>query len=72
MRERLSRFPVSVKSSTHDASLAGKEWVGFDEGMAAYERKDYATALGEWLSLAELYWSSQEMLSGVDNYLSQR
>ena len=25
----------------------------FDEGLAAYERKDYATALREWRPLAE-------------------
>ena len=32
---------------------ATSAWAGFDEGMAAYERGDYATALEEWLPLAE-------------------
>ena len=33
--------------------LVGPAWAGFDEGMAAYDRGDYATALKEWLPLAE-------------------
>lgn len=28
-------------------------WAGFDEGMAAYEKGDYETALSEWRPLAE-------------------
>ncbi len=28
--------------------LATPAWAGFDEGMAAYNRGDYATALREW------------------------
>ncbi len=31
---------------------ATSAWAGFDEGMAVYERGDYATALEEWLPLA--------------------
>jgi len=34
--------------------LAVPAWAGFDEGMAAYERGDYETALREWRPLAEL------------------
>ncbi len=33
--------------------LATPTWAGFDEGMAAYERRDYATALREFRPLAE-------------------
>ena len=35
------------------AALATPSWAGFDEGMAAYERGDYATALREFRALAE-------------------
>ncbi len=34
-------------------TLAAPAWPGFDEGMAAYKRGDYATALREWRPLAE-------------------
>ncbi len=33
--------------------LTAPAWAGFDEGMAAYKRGDYATALREWRPLAE-------------------
>ncbi len=33
--------------------LTAPAWAGFDEGMAAYQRGDYATALREWRSLAK-------------------
>ncbi len=33
--------------------LAAPAWAGFNEGVAAYERGDYATALREWHALAE-------------------
>ncbi len=33
--------------------LTAPAWAGFDEGMAAYQRGDYATALREWRPLAE-------------------
>ena len=33
--------------------LTAPAWAGFDEGMAAHERGDYATALREWSPLAE-------------------
>ncbi len=33
--------------------LATSAWAGFDEGWAAYNRGDYATALSEWRPLAE-------------------
>ncbi len=35
------------------AILSVPAWAGFDEGMSAYERGDYATALREWRPLAE-------------------
>ncbi len=34
-------------------TLAGPAWSGFDEGMAAYRRGDYAAALSEFRPLAE-------------------
>ncbi len=33
--------------------LTAPAWAGFDEGFAAYERGDYATALREWRPLAK-------------------
>ena len=33
--------------------LSAPAWAGFAEGVAAYERGDYATALREWRPLAE-------------------
>ncbi|MEE8265816.1 MAG: hypothetical protein V3R62_05670 [Acidiferrobacterales bacterium] len=33
--------------------LAAPAWAGFDEGLEAYERLDYETALREWRPLAE-------------------
>ena len=32
--------------------LTTSAWAGFDEGMAAYERGDFATALEQWQPLA--------------------
>ena len=32
---------------------AGSAWADFDDGLAAYQRGDYATALQEWRPLAE-------------------
>ena len=34
-------------------SLSAPAWAGFQDGLAAYERGDYATALREWKPLAE-------------------
>ncbi len=33
--------------------LTAPAWAGFDEGFAAYQRGDYATALREWRPLAK-------------------
>ena len=33
--------------------LTTSAWAGFDEGVAAYDRGDYATALEEWRPIAE-------------------
>jgi len=33
--------------------LTTSAWAGFDEGVAAYDRGDYATAVEEWLPIAE-------------------
>ncbi|MEX0815303.1 MAG: peptidoglycan-binding protein, partial [Dongiaceae bacterium] len=34
-------------------ALTAPAWAGFEEGLAAYERGDYATAVREWLPLAQ-------------------
>ncbi len=44
---------VAVLVAMPVATLAAPAWTGFDEGLTAYERGDYATALREWLPLAE-------------------
>jgi uncharacterized protein len=33
--------------------MSGSAWAGFEEGLAAFQRYDYATALDEWRPLAE-------------------
>ncbi len=33
--------------------LTAPAWAGWDEGLAAYQRGDYATAIREWRPLAE-------------------
>ncbi len=33
--------------------LAAPAWAGFDEGVAAYDRGEYPTALREWRPLAK-------------------
>ncbi len=45
--KRLAAFAVLL------VVLAAPAWAGFDEGVAAYNRGDYATALREWRPLAE-------------------
>ncbi len=43
-------------------------WAGFDEGMAAYNRGDYATALREWRALAEQGDANAQYNLGLMNY----
>ena len=45
--------------------LAAPAWAGFNEGFAAYKRGDYATALREWLPLAEQGDASAQYNLGV-------
>ena len=42
-----------VLAATLAFVLAAPAWADFDDGVAAYERGDYATALDEWRRLAE-------------------
>ena len=49
MRKLLSALGVCVAVTVGSSSVVA----GFDEGVAAYERGDYATALKEWKPLAE-------------------
>jgi len=47
------------------AFLSASAWAGFDEGLAAYNKADYATALKEWQPLAELGLSSAQYNLGL-------
>ena len=46
-------------------ALAAPAWGGFDEGVAAYNRGDYATALREFQPLAELGDVYAQALLGI-------
>lgn len=39
---------------------SGPAWAGFDEGVAAWERGDYAVALREFRPLAELWHTAAQ------------
>ena len=45
------RFPVALVLLI--ACLTTPAWADFETGMDAYQRGNYATALGEWRPLAE-------------------
>ncbi len=45
--------------------LTAPAWAGFDEGVAAYDRGDYATALREWRPLAEQGHAEAQFKLGV-------
>ena len=45
--------------------LTAPAWAGFDEGEAAYQRGDYATALREWRPLAEQGYAEAQFFLGV-------
>ncbi len=45
--------------------LTAPAWAGFDEGVAAYDRGDYATALREWRPLAEHGDASAQSFLGI-------
>ncbi len=51
--------------------LAAPAWAGFDEGVAAYKRGDYATALREWRPLAEQGVVVAQYNLGVTYYKGQ-
>ncbi len=44
---------VAVLSAGFTLGLTAPAWAGFNEGVAAYKRGDYATALHEFRRLAE-------------------
>jgi len=46
-------------------ALAAPAWAGFDEGLAAYKRGDYATALHEWRPLAEQGYADAQYNLGL-------
>ncbi len=45
--------------------LTAPAWAGFDEGVAAAKRGDYATALREWRPLAEQGNANAQLLLGT-------
>ena len=45
--------------------LTAPAWAGFDEGLAAYRRGDYAAALREWRPLAERGNAGTQRVLGV-------
>ncbi len=45
--------------------LTAPAWAGFDEGVAAYNRGDYATAVREWRPLAEQGYAKAQYNLGV-------
>ena len=45
--------------------LAAPAWAGFDEGVAAYNRRDYATAFREFRPLAEQGYADAQSRLGV-------
>ncbi len=45
--------------------LTAPAWAGFDEGLAAYDRGDYAMALREWRPLAEQGHAEAQFKLGV-------
>ena len=51
--------------------LAAPAWAGFDEGLAAYKRGDYATALGEWRASAEAGHAASQYDLGLMYYLGE-
>ena len=52
-RGREAMITRALLAAILSLSLTTSAWAGFDEGWAAYERGDYATAFEEWLPVAE-------------------
>ncbi len=44
---------VAAMCAGFTLGLTAPAWAGWDEGVAAYERGDYATAIREWRPLAD-------------------
>lgn len=51
--QRMIRCTLAVLVALGLCASATSCWAGFDEGLRAYERGDYTTALREWRLLAE-------------------
>ncbi len=45
--------PIAALCVGFTLGLTAPAWAGFDEGIAAYDRGDYASAIREWRPLAE-------------------
>ena len=53
-------------------SLATPAWADFDEGLAAYQRGDYAAAFREWKPLAEQGFANAQYNLGLTGILQRR
>ncbi len=51
--------------------LAAPAWAGFNEGLAAYKRGDYATALSEWRASAQEGHAAAQYDLGLMYYLGE-
>ncbi len=51
--------------------LTAPAWAGFDDGVAAYQRGDYATTLREWRPLAKQGVAEAQYVLGVAYYNGQ-
>src|SRR5712691_9169363 len=51
--ERMIRSTIAVLVALGLCASATSCWAGFDEGLRAYKRGDYTTALREWRPLAQ-------------------
>ncbi len=56
---------IAVLSAGFTLGLTAPAWAGWDEGVAAYDRGDYATALREWRPLAEQGNANAQLLLGL-------
>ncbi len=56
---------IAALCSGFTLGLTAPAWAGLDEGVAAYHRGDYATALREWRPLAEQGNAKAQNILGV-------
>ncbi len=65
-KAKLAGFALIVAlCAGYTLGLTAPAWAGFDEGVAAYQRGDYATALREWRPLAEQGHAPAQFILGI-------